>query len=394
MYKIAVVGIGYVGMALSVILSKKNEVIAVDVSTTKVEMINNRKSPIKDELIDKVITTEKLNLQATVDWKFAYSKADFILICVPTDFDKSEQHLNTSLVEKVIEQSLSVNKEATVVIKSTVPIGFTEKMCEKFQSERIIFCPEFLREGQAYYDNLYPSRIIIGCRNGHIKSAMYEFAEIIKSCSLKEEVPVEYMRASEAEAVKLFSNAYLALRVAFFNELDTFAESQGLSTINIIKGMAHDTRIGSIYNNPSFGYGGYCLPKDTKQLLYNYGGIPQKLISSIVEANDVRKKFIAKQILKINSGIIGVYRLIMKTGSDNYRSSSVIDIIETLKEEGCEIVIYEPVVSDTMFMGCTIIADLEEFKEKCDLIIANRNAKELDDVKYRLYTRDIFFIDE
>ena len=384
--KIAVVGIGYVGLSLATLLSQRNEVVAVDIIKDKVDMINNRVSPIKDEYIEKYFDEKKLNLRATLDYKEAFCDADFIIISTPTNYDEEMNSFDTSSVEDVIERVKSMNLNATIVIKSTVPVGYTNYIKNKYNMDNIIFSPEFLREGQALYDNLYPSRIIVGGTDSKSK----EFGKILKDASLKKDVVVKYMNSAEAEAVKLFANSYLALRIAYFNELDTFAELKGLDSKSIIEGVCLDPRIGNFYNNPSFGYGGYCLPKDTKQLFANYTDVPQNLIGTIISSNDTRKKHIANMIMEKNPKVVGVYRLNMKKGSTNNRESATIDIVGILKINGVNVMIYEPNINVNTFMGFEVIHDLKLFKELSSIIIANRVDNVLDDVKHKVYTRDLF----
>lgn len=385
--KIAVAGTGYVGLSLATLLSQKNEVIALDVIPEKVEKINNRISPIRDEYIEKYFKEKKLNLKATLDYKEAFKGAEFVIISTPTNYDEEKNFFDTSSVEDIIEKVLSMNdKNITMVVKSTIPVGYIENIREKYVTDRIFFSPEFLREGKALYDNLYPSRIIVGNKGEKGK----EFANLLKEVSLKPDVETLFMNSTEAEAVKLFANTYLALRVAYFNELDTYAEIKGLNTKDIIQGVGLDPRIGNHYNNPSFGYGGYCLPKDTKQLLANYKDIPQNLIEAIVNSNRTRKEFITDEILQRKPGVVGIYRLTMKSGSDNFRSSAIQDIIKSLKAENQVIIIYEPTLNKEEFYGCKIVNNLEEFKNKSSVIMANRLEENLMDVKDKVYTRDLF----
>ena len=384
--KIAVVGIGYVGLSLATLLSTKYEVVVVDIIPEKIEMINKRVPPIRDEYIERYFKERKLNLRATLDYHEAFNNARFIIISTSTNYDDELNFFNTSSVEDVIMKAKIFNPNAMIVVKSTVPVGFTNNMKYKYNIENIMFSPEFLREGKALYDNLYPSRIIVGDRGEKGK----EFAKIIKSFSLREKVPIKLMNNSEAEAVKLFANTYLALRVAYFNELDTYAEFKGLNTKDIIKGVCLDPRIGDSYNNPSFGYGGYCLQKDTKQLLANYRDVPQNLIEAIVNSNETRKEFIANEVLKLKPNVIGIYRLTMKAGSDNFRSSAILDIIRVLKGEDKNIIIYEPTLKDNEFNGCKVVNDLQEFKDESSVILANRITEEIKDVKDKIYTRDLF----
>ena len=384
--KIAVAGTGYVGLSIATLLSVKNEVVALDVIPEKVDMINKRISPIKDEYIEKYFAEKELNLKATLDYKEAFTGAKFIVISTPTNYDDVLNHFDTSSVEDIIQKVKSMNIDTTMVVKSTIPVGFIENMKKKYNIDNIMFSPEFLREGKALYDNLYPSRIIVGEESKRAK----EFAGLLKDAALKEDVPVRFMNSTEAEAVKLFANTYLALRVAYFNELDTYAEIKGLNTKNIIEGVCLDPRIGNHYNNPSFGYGGYCLPKDTKQLLANYENVPQNIIRAIVRANRTRKKHITEMIMRKNPEIVGVYRLTMKTGSDNFRASAIQEIIERLKDEGVEVVIYEPTLKDSSFNGCQVINDFDDFAEESDVILANRLDSTLESVKDKVYTRDLY----
>lgn len=385
--KIAVAGTGYVGLSLATLLSQNNEVVALDIIPEKVEMINNRKSPIQDEYIEKYFKEKKLNLRATLDYKDAFEGAEFVIISTPTNYDDEKNFFDTSSVEDIIEKVISMNdKNITMVVKSTIPVGYIENIKYEYNIDNIFFSPEFLREGKALYDNLYPSRIIVGTKNEKGK----EFAKLLKQASLKEEVPVLYMNSTEAEAVKLFANTYLALRVAYFNELDTYADVKGLSTKDIIEGVGLDPRIGTHYNNPSFGYGGYCLPKDTKQLLANYKDVPQNLIEAIVKSNKTRKEFITEEILRLKPQVVGIYRLTMKSGSDNFRSSAIQDIIKNLKAEGKNIIIYEPTLKQEEFSNCKVVNNLDEFKKESSVIMANRLEDCLKDVKEKVYTRDLF----
>lgn len=385
--KIAVAGTGYVGLSLATLLSQNNEVVALDIIPEKVEMINNRKSPIQDEYIEKYFKEKKLNLRATLDYKDAFEGAEFVIISTPTNYDDEKNFFDTSSVEDIIEKVISMNdKNITMVVKSTIPVGYIENIKYEYNIDNIFFSPEFLREGKALYDNLYPSRIIVGTKNEKGK----EFATLLKESALEKNVQVLYMNSTEAEAVKLFANTYLALRVAYFNELDTYAEIKGLNSKDIIEGVGLDPRIGTHYNNPSFGYGGYCLPKDTKQLLANYKDVPQNLIEAIVNSNKTRKEFITEEILKIKPQVVGIYRLTMKSGSDNFRSSAIQDIIKNLKAENQKIIIYEPTLTKQEFNGCEVINNLDEFKEKSSVIIANRLEENLIDVKEKVYTRDLF----
>lgn len=393
--KIAVAGTGYVGLSLATLLSQYNDVVAVDVIEEKVNKINKRISPIQDKEIEEFFRTKKLNLIATLDGATAYKEADLVIIATPTNYDTETNYFDTKYVEQVLGIVTQVNPNATIVIKSTIPVGYTESVREKFNNNNIIFSPEFLRESKALYDNLYPSRIIVGCsvHDEEVLRRAKQFGKLLSDCSLKTNVQVLFMNTTEAEAVKLFANTYLALRVAYFNELDTYAESKCLNTADIINGVCLDPRIGNNYNNPSFGYGGYCLPKDTRQLRANFDGVPQDLISAICASNQTRKDFIANEVydmLDKKEGIVGIYRLTMKANSDNFRASAIQGVIKRLVEKQVKIIIYEPTVSQDSFEGYTICNNLAEFKSLSNIIIANRYNEVLDDVKSKVYTRDIF----
>ena len=390
--KIAVAGIGYVGLSLSVLLSQRHEVWAVDVLPEKVALLNRKQSPIQDAEIEQYLAGRSLHLQATTDAEQAYRDADFVIVATPTNYDDEKNYFDTTYVEEVIRTVRAVNPQALLVIKSTIPVGYTAAMREKYGTDRILFSPEFLRESRALYDNIHPSRIIVGAPESRREDARC-FAELLREGALEPDIPVLICSSTEAEAVKLFANTYLAMRVSFFNELDTYAQSKGLDTAAIINGVCLDPRIGGQYNNPSFGYGGYCLPKDTKQLLANYRDVPQNLMEAVVRSNQTRKEFIAEDVMRRHPQTVGIYRLTMKANSDNFRSSAILDVMEYLRGKGVRVVIYEPVLQEFSFCGFERIEDLTQFKRSCDVILANRSTEELSDVAQKVYTRDVFHRD-
>lgn len=383
---ITIVGTGYVGLSNAILFAQHNTVIALDIVQERIDLINSRRSPIKDKEIEEYLTNKELNLRATMDANEAYAHADFVIVATPTNYDVETEYFDTSTVEEVIADVISINPKATIIIKSTIPVGFTEKLRTQYKTDKIIFSPEFLREGKALYDNLYPSRIVIGDTTKQAK----QFSKLLVQSAVKKDIPLLFMSSTEAEAVKLFANTYLAMRVAYFNELDTYAEIQGLDAHNIIKGISLDPRIGDYYNNPSFGYGGYCLPKDTRQLLANYRNIPNDLIGAVVAANSTRIKHIANMVLERKPQVVGIYRLTMKMGSDNFRQSSIQSVINHLSEAGVDIVVYEPTTNTDVFNGYDVVKDLADFKQMSDVVVANRLTSEIEDIASKVYSRDLF----